>query len=253
MDDLQTPILAAKTSDVRPSSLSDAWQSLIPACAVTTAIIPKKGIIIPKLGIKDLIVTSNNGLADALFSGTKRQVLGLLFGQPERSFYTTEVITLVGSGSGSVQRELATLAQSGLLTVKAIGNQKHYQADLSSPIFEELRSIVQKTIGLADPLRTALSPLHSLITASFVYGSIAKRTDTAHSDIDLMLISDTVTYADVFSALEDISNRLGRSVNPTILTRDEFSHRLATGESFLTRVMDQAKVWVLGDASDLPA
>ena len=90
-------------------------------------------------------------LADALFSGTQQRVRGLLFGQPERSFYATELINLAGVGSGAVQRELASLSQSGLVTVKPVGNQKHYQANPASPIYDELCGMVRKTVGLAEP------------------------------------------------------------------------------------------------------
>ena len=90
-------------------------------------------------------------LADALFSGTQQRVLGLLFGQPERSFYATELINLAGVGSGAVQRDLASLSQSGLVTVKPVGNQKHYQANPASPIYDELCGMVRKTVGLAEP------------------------------------------------------------------------------------------------------
>ncbi len=86
-------------------------------------------------------------LADALFTRTQQRVLALLFGQPERSFYANELIGLAGMGSGAVQRELTALAGSGLVTVRSVGNQKHYQANADAPIFEELRGIVQKTFG----------------------------------------------------------------------------------------------------------
>ncbi|GAA0502630.1 hypothetical protein GCM10009097_19400 [Pigmentiphaga daeguensis] len=196
--------------------------------------------------------TMHSNLADALFPRTKQRVLGLLFGQPWRSFYANEVMGIVASGSGAVQRELAALAQSGLVTVKAVGNQKHYQANPDSPIFEELCAIVQKTIGLAEPLRSALRPLERRITAAFVYGSVAKKMDTARSDIDLMLVSDDVSYGDVFEALEEASHTLGRPVNPTILTRAEFLKRVTVQESFLSRVLDQPKLWILGGPDDLP-
>ncbi len=191
-------------------------------------------------------VTANRSLADALFSGTRQRVLGILFGQPSRSFYANELIELAKSGSGAVQRELASLAQSGLVTVRPIGNQKHFKANPASPIFAELCAIVQKTVGLADPLRAALAPLAPRIIAAFVYGSIAKRTDTAASDIDLMVFSDELTYGDVFGALEVASGTLGRVVNPTILSRNEFRKRIAAKESFLTRVLQQPKVWIIG-------
>lgn len=202
------------------------------------------------MGIK-AITSSRTGFSDALFSGTRQRVLGILFGQPTRSFYANELISLAARGSGAVQRELATLSNSGLVTVKAVGNQKHYQANPNSPIFTELCSIVQKTIGLADPLRKALEPLASQIIAAFVYGSVAKKTDTAGSDIDLMLLSDEISYGELFSTLENAGNQLGRPVNPTILTLDEFQQRLTNHESFLTRVMEQPKIWIIGGSNDL--
>jgi len=185
-------------------------------------------------------------LAAALFSGTQQRVLAWLFGQPERSFYATELIGLAGAGSGAVQRELARLAQSGLVTARAIGNQKHYQANPDAPIYSELCSIVQKTVGLAEPLREALAPLAARIRAAFVFGSVAKREDTAASDIDLMLVSDDLAYADLYAALEEVSQRLGRTVNPTIYTRLELAKRVKRKEAFATRVLAQPKVWLIG-------
>jgi predicted nucleotidyltransferase len=192
-------------------------------------------------------------LADALFSTTRQRVLALLFGQPSRSFYATELIRLAQGGSGAVQRELSSLEQSGLVTVHRLGTQKHYQANPDSPLFAELRGIVQKTFGLAEPLREALAPLASKITAAFVYGSIARREDTARSDIDLMIISDKLTYADVYAALEPVGSRLGRVVNPTVYTRSQLAKRVKEGNAFLTRVLKQPKVWVIGTENALAA
>lgn len=185
-------------------------------------------------------------LADALFSGTQQRVLALLFGQPDRSFYASEIIALARGGSGAVQRELARLAQSGLVTVRVSGKQKHYQANRDSPIFEELCGIARKTVALAEPLRTALAPLARRIRAAFVYGSVAKRQDTASSDVDLMVVSDKASYAELFAVLEPVSQQLGRTVNPTILSTKELAQRVAKGESFITRVLAQPKIWLLG-------
>ncbi|MCW5654291.1 nucleotidyltransferase domain-containing protein [Hydrogenophaga sp.] len=209
-------------------------------------------MIKPNMGSAMGTDTAHSALADALFPGTKQRVLGLLFGQPWRSFYASEVIGLVASGSGVVQRELAVLTKSGLISMKPIGNQKHYQANPDSPIYAELSAIVQKTVGLADPLRQALQPLVPRIIAAFVYGSVAKKTDTAHSDIDLMLVSDDLSYGDVFGVLEDAGRALGRPVNPTILTRAEFLKRVAGQESFLSRVLEAPKLWIVGGDDDLP-
>jgi predicted nucleotidyltransferase len=192
-----------------------------------------------------------SSVADALFTGTQQRVLALLFGQPHRSFYASELIGLAKAGSGAVQRELAKLSQSGLVSVKTVGSQKHYQANANSPIYAELHGITQKTVGLAEPLREALAPLARKIRAAFVYGSVAKRQDTAASDIDVMLLSDELSYGDVFSVLENASTRLGRTVNPTILTQHEFSKRVKRKEAFLTRVLAQPKIWLIGGEDDL--
>lgn len=192
-------------------------------------------------------------LADALFSTTQQRVLGLLFGQPSRSFYATELIGLVGAGSGAVQRELERLEESGLVTVRRVGSQKHYQANRASPLFAELTSIARKTFALAEPLRTALKPLESKIDAAFVYGSVAKRTDSASSDIDLMVVSDTLTYADIFGVLAKFEPKFGRKINPTVYSRAEMAKRRKEGQAFLTRVLRQPKVWIMGTDDDLPA
>jgi len=208
----------------------------------------------PKMGTSKNQTTTtlrSSNLADALFSGTQQRLLGLLFEQPERSFYATELINLAGVGSGAVQRELASLSQSGLVTVKPVGNQKHYQANPASPIYEELCGLVRKTVGLAEPLRAALAPLASQIKAAFVYGSIAKKEDTATSDIDLMLVSDTLTFGDTILALQAATELLGRVVNPNILTQQDFAKRLAEDGSFVSRVMSQPKVWLIGGEHDL--
>lgn len=193
------------------------------------------------------------GLAAALFSRTQQAVLGLLFGQPERSFYATELIARLGAGSGAVQRELAKLENSELVLVRRIGAQKHYQANPSSPLFSELCSIAQKTTGLAGPVMAALDPIAGEIAAAFVYGSVSKGSDTATSDIDLMVLSDHVSYAEVFGAIEPLHEILGRKVNPTVYSREEWKRRLKENNAFVTRVLAQPKVWVIGGDDDLRA
>lgn len=198
-------------------------------------------------------VSEGMSLADALFSTVQQRVLAYLFGQPERSFFATEIIRLAGGGSGAVQRELARLAGSGLVTVSRVGTQKHFQANPKSPIFSELCGIAQKTVGLAEPLREALKPLAAHIAAAFVYGSVAKKQDTAASDIDLMVISGKVTYADLFTALEEVSARLGRKVNPTVYSPPELAKNVKQGNAFVTRVLARPKIWLIGDESDFAA
>lgn len=193
----------------------------------------------------------STGIADALFTKVQQRVLGVLFGNPGRSFYGNEVISLADCGTGAVQRELTRLEAAGLVTVTRIGNQKHYQANAAAPVFEELCGLVLKTSGLADVLRGGLAPLAERISAAFVYGSVAQGQDTSTSDIDLMVVSDTLTYADIFAALEDTVSRLGRPVNPTVYSQAELDKRVKQGNVFVKRVLAQHKLWVIGRESDL--
>ena len=196
-------------------------------------------------------VQKRTSLADALFSTTQQRVLGFLFGQPERSFFATELIKLAGGGSGGVQRQLARLADSGLVTVTRVGTQKHFQANPKSPIFAELCAIAQKTTGLAEPLREALASLATRITAAFVFGSVAKRSDTAASDIDVLVLSDSVDYADLFAALQSAEAKLGRTVNPTVYTPANWRKKRKQGIAFVVKVAAQPKVFLIGTEEDL--
>lgn len=219
--------------------------------ALTT---PNMGFIIPNMSTSSSLDRAQPepvGLADALFGRVRQRVLGLLFGHPDRSYYTNEIIAWVDGGTGAVQRELTRLTAAGLLTVSRVGRQKHYQANHAAPIFPDLRGIVLKTSGLRDVLLAALSPLERDIRTAFVFGSIAKGVDSAGSDVDLMVISDRLTYAELFGALEAGSAQLARPVNPTIYTSDDFRRRIRERNPFLTKVLEQPKVWVIGGDDDL--
>jgi predicted nucleotidyltransferase len=186
-------------------------------------------------------------VADALFTKVQQRVLAVLFGNAGRSYYANEVIALAGSGTGAVQRELSRLEATGLVTVTRVGKQKHYQANAHAPVYEELTS------GVIDVLRLALQPLANHLAAAFVYGSVAKQSDTATSDVDLMVVSDSLTYADLYAALENATNTLGRAVNPTVYTPQELKKRLRSDNAFVKRVISQSKLWVIGTEHDLPA
>jgi predicted nucleotidyltransferase len=201
--------------------------------------------------VRETAGVDRGGLADALFSKTKQRVLGLLFGDPNRSFYVSEIVSRARGGTGTVLRELARLEKSGLVSVKQVGNQRHYQANPSSPLFDELRSIVDKTVGVAGPLASALLPLAPRIVAAFVYGSVARKTDTARSDIDLMMVSDQLTYGDVYPVLEVVGKTLGRPVNPTVYSTSEFRKGRSARNAFLTKVLTLPKLWIIGSEDDL--
>jgi len=212
-------------------------------------IIPKLGIIVPNMGT---IQKKGTGLGDALFSKTQQQVLGHLYTSPDRSFYVNEIVHRAGMGIGTVQRELEKLSRAGILTVRKIGNQKHYQANRESPIFEELYGLVLKTFGVSDVLRKALEQFSEKITTAFIFGSVARGTDHATSDIDIMIISDSLAYPDLMAVIPQAESKLGRTVNLRLFSTSEFSNKLGADSSFVQRVIKQPKIFLIGTENDIP-
>ncbi len=192
-------------------------------------------------------------LGEALFSKTQRQILGLLFGHPERTYFAKEIYTLAGVGVGTAHRELDKLTSVGLLTLEHVGNQKHYKANKKSPIFEELKGIVQKTFGLADVLRDRLSGQRDAIDLAFIYGSVAKQSDRATSDIDVLIVSRELSYSELLALFVSTEQTLGRTINPTIYLPEEFKHKLGSDNNFIKRVIEQPKIFLIGTEDDIPA
>jgi predicted nucleotidyltransferase len=205
-------------------------------------------MFVPDMGTR---LSDRSGLAAALFSPVLRRVLGLLFGQPDRSFQSAELIRLAGSGTGATHRVLTRLAAVGLVTATRSGNHKHYQANQTSPVFHELRGLIVKTVGVVEPLKRALEAGAKNVRAAFVYGSVAKGTDTAHSDIDLMVISDQLHHADLFEMLQPVEGLLARRVNPTVMSRREWRRKRSDPDSFAARVAAGPRLLVIGADSDL--
>ena len=193
---------------------------------------------------------TKTNLGEALFTKTQQRVLGMLFGKPDRSYYTNEIVRYADAGIGTVQRELQRLESAGLITAKKIGNQKHYQANRAAAIFEELRNIVIKTVGLADVLREAVLPLQEQVDLAFIFGSIAQGKERITSDIDVMLIGDA-SFDDIVGAFYPAQESLGREVNPVVMTASEFSSKTLQGDRFVSRIVKEPKIFLKGDSDDL--
>jgi predicted nucleotidyltransferase len=206
-------------------------------------------MIVPNMGSEAAAVATR--LADALFSPVQERVLGLLFGQPDRLFQSAELIRLADSGTGAVHRQLSRLAEAGWITVVHSGNQKFYQANRACPAFAELHGLIVKTVGVVEPLRQALAATEVAIRAAFVYGSVAKGTDTAASDIDLMVISDRLSYQDLFEALQPAEAMLARAINPNLMSFAEWRTKRAQRDSFAARIAAQPRLFVIGSDDDL--
>lgn len=193
---------------------------------------------------------SADDLGTILLGKTRGAVLGLLLGRPDEEFHVRQIARLSGATLGPVQRELKLLAQIGVLKCREVGHQLLYSANPASPVHQELRSFVVKTVGMADVLRAAMKPLAAQIRAAFVFGSFAQGRQQEASDMDVMVIGE-ISLAAVAKALTEAQRRLSREINPTIYRPAEFAAKLRDGHHFLSAVMDGPKVFLIGGPIEL--
>jgi DNA-binding transcriptional ArsR family regulator len=186
-------------------------------------------------------------ISAAFFSDSQARIFRWVFGQPEREFHLSELRRLTGLGSASLQRELKRLTEAGLLDSERVGNMRRFRANPDSPVYAELVALTRKTLGAQPLLRDALAPLAPKLQAAWIYGSYAKQTDTAQSDIDVMLIGNRLTLVQVLEVLAPIEAQLGRKINPTLYTLAEFSKRRKETDSFVNRVLAQPVLPLIGN------
>lgn len=202
-------------------------------------------MIVPEMGTRARNAPVS-AIASALFTPVQQRVLGMLFGQPERRFQSAELIRLAGSGTGAVHRQLRRLVEAGLVTVTPEGNQKYYNAQKASSVYPELHGLIVKTVGVVEPLRAALAAVADRVHLAFVFGSVAKGNEHGGSDLDLLVVTDTLAYADIYAALETAERTLGRTINPTVFTRAEWKQKRARKDSFVARITAQPRLFVIG-------
>jgi predicted nucleotidyltransferase len=186
----------------------------------------------------------------AIFSDSQSRVYRWLFGQPERVYHLSELRRLTGLGSASLQRELNRLVEAGLVRSERVGNMRHFQAHAQSPVFAELVALTRKTLGVVPLLQDALTPLQPKLQAAWVYGSVARQTDTAQSDVDVMLVGDDLLLSEVLDRLLPVEAQLGRKINPNCYTPEEFERRRREPDSFVNRVLSQPVLTLIGDAHE---
>lgn len=189
-------------------------------------------------------------MGNLLFGQTRSALLALLYGHADESFYLRQLIRAVGAGHGALQRELKHLVDMGLVLRKTQGNQVLYRANPKSPIFSEIKSLITKTVGVHDAIRSALAPLESEIQIAFVYGSVARQKERADSDVDLMVVGSS-PFSEIVTALGPAQKILGREINPNVFPASEFRSKLAAGNHFLRSVMKEKKLFVLGSEHEL--
>jgi len=187
---------------------------------------------------------------EVLFGTARRKTLALLFGHSDQAYHLRQVVRETGLSPGGVHRELGQLAEAGIVTRSRLGRQVFFQANVASPIFTELKSLLLKTVGVADVLRRALEPLAGRCRVAFIYGSFARGEERRSSDVDVMVVGD-VSFADVSDALNQPQRALGRELNPVVYSPDEFRAKVADSRLFVRTVLREPKVFLLGDEREL--
>ena len=185
-----------------------------------------------------------------LFGRTRSILLATLYGHTQESFYLRQLVRILGAGHGALQRELKQLLEMGLVIRSSQGNQVLYRANPRSPVFAELRSLIAKTVGAHDTLRSSLVRLGSRVRVAFVYGSLARQEEVSDSDVDLMVLGEA-SFSEVVAALSPAQRTLGRDINPTVFPMSEFRSKVAAGNHFLNSVLTGKKLFVIGTQRDL--
>ncbi|MGB5707922.1 MAG: nucleotidyltransferase domain-containing protein [Arenicellales bacterium] len=185
-------------------------------------------------------------LADALFTTTQQKVLGLIYSQPDKSFYLKEILRITGMGVHTIRRELDRMLAAGIVTMTKIGNQHHYQANTQCPIYSELISIVKKTFGIAGIIKSAFLKIKGHVDWLFIFGSVASGKESSNSDIDLLVVGD-VKFSDVVSALYPAQEILGREINPKVYSKKEWKRLKNAKDSFVLEVLSKPKIDVVGE------
>jgi predicted nucleotidyltransferase len=191
-----------------------------------------------------------SGLAEALFSRGKWQVISTLFGHSEKEWYLSEIALKSGTTPSSLQRDLALLVRAGLLHKRRDGNRVYYQANASSPLFRELRGLVLKTSGLVEPVRQSLEVLGKRVDVAFVFGSVATGEARSTSDIDLFVVG-SLQLSDLSRVLVRAERLIARPVNPMVYSREELRDAVESGNHFLSSVLSGPKLYIMGSESDL--
>ena len=190
-------------------------------------------------------------ISDLLFPNQyRRKVLGLLLMRPEQQIHLRELARVIGAAPGTLKKELDALCEAGLLRAERVGNQVRFCANTAHPVFPELQALIRKTIGLADALRLSLAPLAGRIDAAFIFGSMASGTESAGSDIDLMVVGDA-GFAEVVDATYEAQAALGREINPKVMSASEWQAKKAERNAFLQDVLNKPRIMLIGDADAL--
>jgi len=192
----------------------------------------------------------NSPILDALFPKIRQRILAAALLQPDHAWYLLALARHLRVSPSSLQRELKALGEAGILKQRQDGGRIYYQADADCPIFHELGQILFKTAGIVEALKGAFKPLQNQISVSFIFGSVAISAERSASDVDLIIVG-SARLSEVSPILRDAEKALGRPVNPHIYSPGEFAERLGREDHFLSAVLQEQRLFIIGDENDL--
>lgn len=187
---------------------------------------------------------------DALFPKIRQNILAATYTQPEKWWFMSELAAFIQTTPSSLQRELGSLVESGILRQRRDGNRLYVQAETDSPIFAPLRELVTQTLGIPEKLKDALLPLAKKINSAFIYGSVARREEHSLSDVDLMVIG-SVGLADLSPVLCELERKFRREINATCYSAEEFAKKMREKNHFLTGILEKEKIILIGNEDEL--
>ncbi len=185
-------------------------------------------------------------VVDALMPPVRQRVLGLTLGTPDRWWFLSELAETLGTSPSSLQREIDSLTAAAILVMRREGRRTYYRANENNAIYQELRGIVRKTMGIPQEIRASIAPIDRRISVALLYGSVARGEERADSDVDVLVVADDLTLEELYRRLAPVEKRLRRKVNPTLYTRDEFRRRRRAKNAFLENILSGDHIILTG-------
>ena len=189
-------------------------------------------------------------MLDALFPRMRQKILAALLPAPERRWYLSDLAHHLKVTPSSLQREIASLTEAGILCRETEGNRVYYQANRASPLLPELQALLAKTVGLTAQVQTALDPFWDRIDQAFLFGSVARGERTANSDVDLLIVGSAES-ADLALPLREVERTLEVPINVIRYTPEEFRDKQQQNNHFLKTVMEGPKLILKGANHEL--
>lgn len=182
-------------------------------------------------------------------SQTRKAIFGLYFSHPEKKYYLRELERIIHFPVQNIRRELIALEKKGIFKREEMGSQVYYFLNTDSPIFDELKNIISKTIGMESQLREALLGIGDIKWA-FVFGSFAHGTEDSMSDVDLMIVGN-IDENKLIVKISHLEEKNRREINYHIFSEDEFRRRLIEKETFIKGILDKPTIFLIGNYEDI--